>query len=513
MIRQRLLAGTFSNCMGKLMSVGTWFVLTPFVLHRLGAQGYALWVLTGAITSYGFLLDFGLGGAVVKYVAQHSARREFDEARQVIASAVWVYAAVAVAVIGLGAALAPMAPAMFGVAADQRTTAVWLMFLTLVNVGVAVAFEPWSAALRGLQRYDLSNAVAIANTLVEALAIVVALSLGWGLIGMVAVLIPVNIVTGIACAVVVFRVAPALRIRWRDGSLRTMRRMATFGTSTFTISLASRLHTKTDEFVIAAFRMLDLVTPYALARRLGELSHMICVQFVKVVMPIASSLDASQDSGRLRTLYIVSSRVALGVAVPITAVLVILGHRLLTLWVGSEYAHHQHLLSILAVATLITVSQWPAIEILQGIARHRVVAITSLAAGLTNVGLSALLLPTFGLAGVAAATLIAAIGAWLGVILPYALRSLQVSYGTALREIWAPALGPGAAAAAVLLVLEWRMSDVTFAGTLGAIFAAAIVYVAGYLAMQAAAAERALIADTVGVAFRRLRPRPGITKA
>src|SRR5207249_4187413 len=52
-IRYRLLIGTLSNCAGKVTAVGIWFFLTPFVLDRLGPHEYALWVLTGAMASYG----------------------------------------------------------------------------------------------------------------------------------------------------------------------------------------------------------------------------------------------------------------------------------------------------------------------------------------------------------------------------------------------------------------------------------------------------------------------------
>jgi len=73
MIRRRLLTGTLSNFAGRFTTAGIWFVLTPFLLARLEPDGYALWVLMSAVASYGSLLELGIGGAVVKYVAEHVA--------------------------------------------------------------------------------------------------------------------------------------------------------------------------------------------------------------------------------------------------------------------------------------------------------------------------------------------------------------------------------------------------------------------------------------------------------
>lgn len=36
MIRRRLLTSSISNGLGKLTTIGTWFVLTPFELRQLG---------------------------------------------------------------------------------------------------------------------------------------------------------------------------------------------------------------------------------------------------------------------------------------------------------------------------------------------------------------------------------------------------------------------------------------------------------------------------------------------
>jgi O-antigen/teichoic acid export membrane protein len=505
MIRRRLLTGTASNYVGKFVSVGTWLVLTPFVLARLGDAAFALWVLMGAIASYGFLLDFGIGGAVVKYVAEQTARGDRTAARSFVASAAWLYLGLAAIAVGIGFAAAPVLPGLFGVAADQQSTAARLVLLTALNVALTIAFTPSFAILKGLQRYDLYNAIVVAAYLGEAVAVVAVLLAGAGVLGMVAVLVPVNFATGIACSRVVRHIAPDLAVTWRGAEWRLTRRIASFSTSLFAIDIATRLQTKSDEFVIVALRMLPLVTPYALARKLGELAQLICVPFLKVVMPLASALEANDEGVKLRTLYIVSSRIALGVAVPITLGLTLLGGPILTLWVGAAYAPHAPVLTVLALASLIATSQWPAVEILQGMARHRLVALTSLAAGIANVALSVVLLPRVGLIGVALGTLIPAAVAWLGIVLPFALRTLRVSPLVALREVWAPALVPGAGAALVL----WSIAGAAVAPSaltlFGSLACAGVVYAAGYLLMPAAVPERRLLADVLAVGTRRLK--------
>src|SRR6185503_3381629 len=176
------------------------------------------------------------------------------------------------------------------------------------------------------------------------------------------------------------------------------------------------------------------VTPYALARRLGEVTSLAATQCAKAVMPLASELEATDNIENLRRLYIVASRMALAIATPVAVVLCVSGGAILSLWVGPTYADEGALVAVLAAASLLNTSQWPAGEILQGITRHRILAWTSICAGLANITLSILLLPSLGLMGVALGTLIPTVASSLFVVMPFANRTLRVSWRTALHE-------------------------------------------------------------------------------
>jgi O-antigen/teichoic acid export membrane protein len=505
MIRKRLLTGTISNFAGKLSTVVVWFVLTPFVLARLGPGGYALWVLMGAISSYGFLLDFGIGGAVVKYVAEHVARGEHAAARALLASALWVYIALAVFTVAMSVLFAPALTTALGVAPEQRETAELLVILTGINVALAISATPPMSVLRGLQRYDLYNAIYIGASLMEAVTTTAALLMGWGVIGMSLAAIPVTIASGAASIIVTRRVAPQLPLGGRGANLIALRQIVSFSSSLFAIQVAGRLQSKTDEFVIAFFGMLTAVTPYAVARKLGGITEVISVQMLKALMPLASELHAGDQGIQLRKVYIAASRIALGIAVPVAVLLAIIGGHLLTLWVGPAYAEHAPLVAVLGLASLITASHWPAVEILQGMAKHRLVASAWMVMGIANVVLSALLLPIFGLIGVALGTLVPTTIGCLFVVMPFANRMLAVSWRAALQEIWMPPLIPGAAAAAVLSLLQFGVQSPSAIRVGLWMVTTLFVYGAGYLLMPGATAERQLIAEIFASGSRRFR--------
>src|SRR5919199_5088105 len=154
---RHVMLSTVLNYAGKLIVIGTGLVTTPFILQHLGPTMYGLWAVVGSVVAYGNLLDLGITTAVVKYVAEYRARREAEQLEHLLATAVWVYGAIGLAIVGFGALLAPIFPFIFQVPVEDRATASRLVFISGAVVGLSLVCSIPPAVLRGLQRFDLLN--------------------------------------------------------------------------------------------------------------------------------------------------------------------------------------------------------------------------------------------------------------------------------------------------------------------------------------------------------------------
>src|SRR3954464_10685480 len=101
-IRRKVIMGTASNFGGQIVVFLVSFLLTPFILHHLGGTEYGLWVLLGSIIAYSSVLDFGIWGTVIKYVAEYQAQGNDKGARALLTTALYSYLGVAL-LISLGA--------------------------------------------------------------------------------------------------------------------------------------------------------------------------------------------------------------------------------------------------------------------------------------------------------------------------------------------------------------------------------------------------------------------------
>lgn len=496
---------SLSNYIGRVVNMGAWIVLTPFILSQLGDQKYGLWVLVGSVVSYGFLLDFGIAGAVTKYTAEFRAKRESDEAHSLIATVLWLYTGLGLFIILVSLIIAPLFPIIFNIPEADRDMAIWLVMLSGISVGITIPCTTTTAVLRGLQRFDLINLIGLAATFLTAGGTVAVLLLDGGAIGLVLVGMGVTLISQIPGIWFIYRIAPELRFGWRGAKRSLLKRVASYSTSIFIMNLGGHLESKTDEIVIGGFLPVSAVTPYNLARKLSTLPQTFTEQFLMLLLPMASEIHAKEDREKLRTLYIVSTRLTLAMFLPVGLMLIILAHPILSVWVGSAYAEYAYLIAILVIASLIDTSQWPAGFVLQGMARHQPLAAMTIGSGISNLILSIILVNYYGLMGVALGTLIPSTIVCIGFVAPYAMRVIGVSLQEMVTKVIWPTILPAIPMSIAIFALRQIIEPVSLISLLLVAGIGVLPYPIGYLLMSANEYERNLFRNNLWKFIRRVK--------
>ena len=101
-----MLRNVGSNWVVTLTTIAATYVLTPFVIHRLGQDGYGTWTLITAITGYMSLMSLGVPMACVRYLAQDVAEGDERKANITIGSCAGLYLLIGAGAVLAGSALA-----------------------------------------------------------------------------------------------------------------------------------------------------------------------------------------------------------------------------------------------------------------------------------------------------------------------------------------------------------------------------------------------------------------------
>lgn len=493
LIRQRAFWAAIASGSSRLVELALGFLLTPFILHRLGDENYGLYVLVGAIIGQGALLDFGIAPALIKYVAEHSAKRDHERMRSLIATVQVLYCSIGLLTLLLTVALAAALPYLFNVQALQRDTATMVVLLMGARLAISIPCQtPW-AVLWALHKYGQANAIVALRTILTAAATVAVLLLGGGIIGMVAVTIPVTLLIQLIFVWYARRVAPEISFGFRGAGREFAKVVVSYGASMSFADIAYYIQAKSDEIIIGAFLPVSAVSPYAIARRLGVLPQILAEQALGGIVPLTSELDAKGDSDRLRSLYMVGSRVTFSISISTAGVLIALAGPLLTVWVGADYASYAPILLVLTLACVAEISHWPGQVILQGLARHHGLVVPYICGAVAKLGLAVVLVRSLGLMGIALATMISSIALSVIYVLPYTARTLRSSLLDLFKQAVLPAFIPALPMMGVLYSIVWAVEPIGLV-TLGCTaFAGLVTYAFVYLIFCAGNAERDLL--------------------
>jgi O-antigen/teichoic acid export membrane protein len=508
-LHRRVFVGTLSNLLGQGVIVISSLALIPLIVDRVGVTDYGILVLITSVASFVYLLDIGISAGLVKYVAEHVARGEYDEGARVVGAATWLYALIGVSVAVAGLALAAVLPGLLDLHGHTRKVVPAVVALTALGAGISIPSVAPLAVLRGLQRFSLVNGIAAGGAVLGAGFTVAALLLGGGIVGVAGAAMASSLITFVISIGVIRRVAPELTGRLVRPDRQRARRLLRFSSSVAIVQIAGRLQTHTDALVIGAALPIRLVAPYNFSQRLGEGTRLTTEQFVKVLLPVATEMGVARDQAALRGLFLTATRLSLAITLAVALPLIVLGGSILSLWVGSQFGKYGDVVAILAISAVFDLVAWPAASVLQGIERHPPLAWMALGDGIVNVILSIALVGVFGLVGVAAATLAATVGETMLFVFPYAARTLGISLAELRREVFIRLALPATALAAILVGTSRSMA-VNSIPQLVAVLAVALTgYALAYVAVGAGPRERDAYRLAASAVLRLLWPLAG----
>lgn len=436
----RVLKNVASNYARFFVSGALGFVLTPFMVHRMGDGNYGIWVTVFSLTGYFGLFDQGIRPSLVRYVSRDHTKGDFEGLARTLSSALVLYTGVGVLALAATFVVSAQFGHWFNIAPESVEETRLVVLLAGASVALGFPFGVFGAALSGLQRYDLGNVIGVGVSIVRAIAFVVVLRLGWGLVGLAWASLAMNLVGHLLSWLTVWRLLPNVPFGARFVTRERLRLIGSYSGIAFLGALASNLTHQTDALVITAFLGAASVTPFALAGGLVDNVRSLVHSATWVLSPTASELETRGESSKLHAMMIAGSMYSVLMSWPVLFALVIFGENLLTTWVDAEHASAATLITILAVPTLLALPQSATSALLFGISRHKGVVALSLLNALLNLGLSILWVRPFGLTGVAMGTAVPLAVVSGVATLVYGCRALELPLG---RYLWEGLVRPG----------------------------------------------------------------------
>ncbi len=497
-------------------------VTTPILTGHLGPQKYGIWIFAGSTIAYVELLDLGLGGAVVSFVARLSAAGDDDALDRTISTSFFVLVALGLAAFIVTIVASQFVPDVIHLDPALRGTTRLLLIVLGLDMAVSLPMDIFGCGLVALQRFELLNLSMAGVVIVQAVAWTVVLVTGGSLLELGVVTVAISLVGQVVRWRLLRRVRPGLVVSPRlvDRSvLRSLRGPA--GWFALASSIAG-FRDYANVLVLSVVRNVATAGAFAVGEKLALLGTKLGVPVTDPYFPHAAALVGSGDRAGLGKAARTGTRIATGVTIPCCLVVGVLARPALSAWVGPSFVRAAPVVTILAVAYGVSSLGAAPCKVVSGSGDQKLLSLMGTVEAAVNITLTAVLGLFFGLTGVALAALATVVGVELCVTLPLVCRRLDIRVSPLLGSTVRAHGIPVAAAGALGWYLShgplWhfvtrhtRTGDIAVVGCAGLVVLA--LYVAVFSLTGLDGTDRRAVLARVPLARRHLAPdapAPGV---
>lgn len=382
----------------------------PLALHYLGKEEFALWSVIMQVMGYFALIDLGMTASVARALADDKDDRDGGRYGSLLKAGALVFGVQGLAIALVTWFLAPLVANLLEI--DVR----WkLEFVTLLRgCGLVTAFgflmKIWGAPLWAYQRYDVGNYATSVGFAVQIAGLWLGFIWGLGLKSMLLAYTLQTVLVCVWCAVAgaVFGMFPK-RGAWGRAESGMLRSLFGFGRDMFLLSLGSQLLTASHVIIVARFMGLEAAATWAIGSKFFSLAQQGVFKIFDSSAGALTEMFVRKENLRLQARFRDVAAITASLSVALALVGIAANASFLNVWTRGRFSWPVAMDVLLAVGMVVICVDRCFIGI-GGVTKEiRLLRFIYFIEGLLFVALAWFLGLYFQLAGIAAASIIAAI--------------------------------------------------------------------------------------------------------
>lgn len=391
----QLFRNIFSGWIALVAEIIVAFVLTPYIIIKLGAATYGIWSLMISIIGYLGLIDIGIRGSVGRYINHYLALKDRRAVSEVVGTSTIILSTLSI-LAGIAAfILAENFFAIFPKTPPELTGEIRFA-LPLLALGLWLSFV--SSILGNLlaakEALYLTNGFSLITLLVRSVAIYFVLDAGHGIHSLVLVTLGASLLGALLTLWSVRRVFASEMPSFVMFSISRLHEMWRFGLASFVARTSSTM--ANDSAPIIGMWVLgpEAVAIYSIALTLTQNARRVLDQAGTAIFPSVMKAGAIKDFLGLRALYLRYMDISFAIGSLVFVGLIFFSGDFLRLWVGTEYMEGATVVGILAFGYLmsstsstgpLTLASLDRINLTMGISLAEAVACILLTAALPGI--------------------------------------------------------------------------------------------------------------------------------
>lgn len=333
-------AGVLLSYVNLAISTIIPFFYTPIMLGILGQSEYGLYSLSNSVISYLSLLQFGMGSAVIRYIAKYRATDEKEKTNQITGLFTVIYIFFAVLVIVVGCIFMLLSPVIFSNGLSEAEISKMRILIIIMTLSTAFSFISvvFSSIINAYEKFIFKKTTDIILTILIPLFNLLVLFLGYASVGIAIVSLIFQIVV---LPIYMWYVAKRLGIKMKfvKPEKTFLIELFSFSIFMFLSSIADLLFWSTDNVLIGAMIGSAAVAVYNVGGVFTNLMRNLTSAINEVFVPKVTMMVAvDKPNSELSDLMIRVGRLQYLMVSLLISGFIVFGQMFIHYWSGDVYA-------------------------------------------------------------------------------------------------------------------------------------------------------------------------------
>lgn len=407
-MKNQLKAGALISYLNLLIGNIIPFIYTPIMLRLLGQAEYGLYGIAHSIMGYIGLLNFGIGGTIVRYLAKYRAEGDQKQEERVAGLFIKIYSVICCLILAAGFLFAANIQIYSrSLTGSEVETLRILVILMTINTAVFLPFSVFSSVVLAHERYIFSKLVGILSSIASPLLNLALLYCGFGSIGLVVASTIMNFATySIYTAYAVKKLQ--IRPRFQKAEAGLLREILQFSSFVFLASIVDVLYWSTDKLIIGWAIGSVATAVYNIGGSFNTYVTSLSTAISGLLVPRLTEMvvkDAPKE--QFTEIFIKVGRLQFIIISFIVSAFVAFGRQFIALWAGAGYEDSYYVALLTMIPVTIPLIQNTGLNILYALNKHKFRSIVYAVIAVINVGLTFWWVEDYGIIGAAMATCLA----------------------------------------------------------------------------------------------------------
>ena len=408
MKKDQVKAGAALSLVSLLISNVIPFIYTPIMLRILGQAEYGLYGIASSFMGYLNLLNFGIGGTVVRYIVKYRARGDVKGEEQIFGLFIKIYSVIGAAILIAGTVLALNLDFYDrSLTGDELGLLRKLVLLMTLNTALFLPLAPFGSMISAHERFVFGKLASMAVTLGGPVLNLILLYRGHGALGLVAASVLCNL---LSCLIQVIYVTKKLHLRPRFTKVGggILKEILSFSAFVFLAQIVDMLYWSTDKLIIGWAIGTVGTAVYNIGANFNGYITSISTAISGVLMPRITSM-AMKDTPKeeFTNLFIKVGRLQFLILSFVVSAFVAFGRQFINLWAGPCYEQAYYVALLTMIPVTLPIIQNTGLNMLYAMNKHQFRSSVYAVIAATNVVLTFWWVENFGIIGAAAATCLA----------------------------------------------------------------------------------------------------------